>query len=202
MNNNRSQESEVKGQESLISRSHLISDSAQLLSGTWKAGVKKFITAYCLLLTAYFLFPLSAAAQTAKPAETPNTAARAAAERKTEATAAALVTEFDVNGLKVLVKRREGSQTVAAGLFLRGGSRNITAENAGIESLMLAVATEASKSFPRERMRTELARMGTREVTLIGGEAYLRRDWLKIIREIRDQGMDCTMQSGGRLTWR
>ena len=25
----------------------------------------------------------------------------------------------------------------------------------------------------------QLARMGTREVTLIGGEAYLRRDWLK-----------------------
>jgi len=39
--------------------------------------------------------------------------------------------------------------------------------------------------------------MGTREVTLIGGEAYLRRDWLRIIREIRDQGMDCTVQSGG-----
>lgn len=43
----------------------------------------------------------------------------------------------------------------------------------------------------------QLARMGTREVTLIGGEAYLRRDWLEIIREIRRQGMDCTMQSGG-----
>ena len=43
----------------------------------------------------------------------------------------------------------------------------------------------------------QLARMGTREITLIGGEAYLRRDWLQIIREIRDQGMDCTMQSGG-----
>jgi Y-X(10)_GDL-associated radical SAM protein len=43
----------------------------------------------------------------------------------------------------------------------------------------------------------QLARMGTREVTLIGGEAYLRRDWLRIIREIRDQGMDCTVQSGG-----
>jgi radical SAM protein with 4Fe4S-binding SPASM domain len=36
-----------------------------------------------------------------------------------------------------------------------------------------------------------------REITLIGGEAYLRRDWLQIIREIRVQGMDCTMQSGG-----
>jgi MoaA/NifB/PqqE/SkfB family radical SAM enzyme len=43
----------------------------------------------------------------------------------------------------------------------------------------------------------QLAKMGTREVTLIGGEAYLRRDWVRIIREIREQGMDCTLQSGG-----
>ncbi|HVG33903.1 MAG TPA: pitrilysin family protein [Pyrinomonadaceae bacterium] len=78
-----------------------------------------------------------------------------------EATQAALVTEFDVNGLKVIVKRRPGSLTVSAGLFLRGGSRNITSENAGIEALMLDVATEASTSFPRERMRTETSRMGT-----------------------------------------
>ena len=68
---------------------------------------------------------------------------------------AALVSEFDVNGLKVLVKRREGSLTVAAGLFIKGGSRNITAENAGIEALMLDAATEASASFPRGRMRDE-----------------------------------------------
>jgi Y-X(10)_GDL-associated radical SAM protein len=43
----------------------------------------------------------------------------------------------------------------------------------------------------------QMARLGTREVTLIGGEAYLRRDWLDIIREIRRQGMNCTLQSGG-----
>jgi zinc protease len=78
-----------------------------------------------------------------------------------EATQAALVSEFDVNGLKVLIKRRAGSQTVAAGLFIRGGARNITAENAGIENLMLATAVEASAGFPRERLRSELARMGT-----------------------------------------
>jgi predicted Zn-dependent peptidase len=74
---------------------------------------------------------------------------------------AALVTEFDVNGLKVLYKRREGSLTVAAGLFIKGGSRNITVENAGIEALMLDAATEASESFPRARMRDEQSRMGT-----------------------------------------
>ena len=74
---------------------------------------------------------------------------------------AALVTEFDVNGLKVLLKRREGSLTVAAGLFIRGGVTNINAQNAGIETLMLSVATEATTNFPRARMRSELSRMGS-----------------------------------------
>jgi zinc protease len=74
---------------------------------------------------------------------------------------AALVSEFDVNGLKVLLKRREGSLTVAAGLFIRGGAANINAQNAGIETLMLSAATEATTNFPREKMRSELSRMGT-----------------------------------------
>src|ERR1041384_6559948 len=74
---------------------------------------------------------------------------------------AALVTEFEVNGLKVLLKRREGSLTVAAGLFIRGGAANINAQNAGIETLMLTAATEATTNFPRAKMRSELSRMGT-----------------------------------------
>jgi radical SAM protein with 4Fe4S-binding SPASM domain len=43
----------------------------------------------------------------------------------------------------------------------------------------------------------QLAALGTREVTLIGGEAFIRRDWLAILRAIREQGIDCTMQTGG-----
>jgi predicted Zn-dependent peptidase len=73
----------------------------------------------------------------------------------------AAVSEFDVNGLKVLVKRRAGSQTVSAGLFFRGGAQNITAANAGIEALMLDVASEATAAFPRDRLRRELSRTGT-----------------------------------------
>jgi zinc protease len=72
-----------------------------------------------------------------------------------------LVNEFEVNGLKVLFKRRAGSQTVVVGLFLRGGSRNITEKNAGVEALMLDVATEASTNYPRERFRRELSSTGT-----------------------------------------
>jgi zinc protease len=92
----------------------------------------------------------------------PNAAAGASAAASREAAdTLRLVSEFDVNGLKVLVKRREGSQSVVAGLFLRGGSRNVTAENAGVESLMLDVATEASQKFPLAEMRRQLARTGT-----------------------------------------
>ncbi len=40
--------------------------------------------------------------------------------------------------------------------------------------------------------------LGVMEVTLIGGEAYLRDDWTEIIREIRRCGMSATMTTGGR----
>lgn len=44
----------------------------------------------------------------------------------------------------------------------------------------------------------QMARLGTREVTLIGGEAYLRRDWLDILRRVRDHGILCLIQTGAR----
>lgn len=44
----------------------------------------------------------------------------------------------------------------------------------------------------------QLAELGVREVTLIGGEAYMRKDWLEIIRAIKAHGMSPTIQSGGR----
>ncbi|MFO0740271.1 MAG: radical SAM protein [Labilithrix sp.] len=44
----------------------------------------------------------------------------------------------------------------------------------------------------------QLAGIGTREVAIIGGEAYLRDDWTTIIRAIRDHGMRAVMTTGGR----
>jgi radical SAM protein with 4Fe4S-binding SPASM domain len=43
-----------------------------------------------------------------------------------------------------------------------------------------------------------MAELGIKEVTLIGGEAYLRPDWLEIVAAVRRQGMDCTLTTGGR----
>lgn len=108
-----------------------------------------------LLLALLLLASMQVAGVAQQSTASQTASARALAE------AARLVSEFEVNGLKVLVKRREGSQTVVAGLFVRGGASNVTPENAGVEALMLDVATESSAGFPRERMRRELSRTGT-----------------------------------------
>ncbi|MCR9089475.1 MAG: radical SAM protein [Rhodobacteraceae bacterium] len=42
----------------------------------------------------------------------------------------------------------------------------------------------------------QMAQLGTREITLIGGEAFIRRDWLKIISAINRNGMRCSLQTG------
>lgn len=44
----------------------------------------------------------------------------------------------------------------------------------------------------------QLWRLGCKEVTLIGGEAYLRKDWTTIIHAIAEHGMKATVQTGGR----
>ena len=44
---------------------------------------------------------------------------------------------------------------------------------------------------------SQLARAGIEEVTLIGGEAFLRKDWLEIARAIADHGMLLEMATGG-----
>ncbi|MBK8262459.1 MAG: radical SAM protein [Nannocystis sp.] len=47
------------------------------------------------------------------------------------------------------------------------------------------------------RLVDELAELGVGEVTLIGGEAYLRPDFILVIRAIRARGMTCTLTTGG-----
>jgi radical SAM protein with 4Fe4S-binding SPASM domain len=44
----------------------------------------------------------------------------------------------------------------------------------------------------------QMAELGVKEVTLIGGEAYLRDDWTIILRAIRERGMACSVTTGGR----
>ncbi|MBV9959328.1 MAG: insulinase family protein [Acidobacteria bacterium] len=131
--------------------------------------MRRYISSLCALLLLWTLLVPSVSAQSSSAEQAKaNAAQTGTAPAQYTAAQAALVTEFEVNGLKVLVKRRAGSQTVAAGLYLRGGSRNLTEKNAGIEDLMLDVSTEASAAFPRERLRSELSRMDTLVSSSVG----------------------------------
>jgi radical SAM protein with 4Fe4S-binding SPASM domain len=47
------------------------------------------------------------------------------------------------------------------------------------------------------RLVDDLAEAGVGEVVLIGGEAYLRNDFILVIRRIRERGMTCTLTTGG-----
>ena len=122
---------------------------------------------WALSLALTFLFvagsasPLAAQATNTPPASAEATATARALTPAAVADTAKLVTEFEVNGLKVLVKRREGSQTAVLGLFVRGGASNVNEKNAGVEALMLDLASEATTNYPRERMRSESSRLGT-----------------------------------------
>ena len=44
----------------------------------------------------------------------------------------------------------------------------------------------------------QLARLGTRELSMIGGEAYLRQDWVELIRRSVSHGIFTAIQTGGR----
>lgn len=44
----------------------------------------------------------------------------------------------------------------------------------------------------------QMADLGVKEVSLIGGEAYLREDWVDVVRRIRERGMMALMTTGGR----
>ena len=121
--------------------------SPRVQAVNWGSRVGPALLLFLLTLAGSYSTPVVAGQQTTPP----SAVQKIESLQDVVAKQAALVTEFDVNGLKVLIKRREGSLTVAAGLFIRGGVRNITAENAGIESLMLSTATEASTNFPRQR---------------------------------------------------
>ncbi|MGB7444679.1 MAG: nif11-class peptide radical SAM maturase 3 [Coleofasciculaceae cyanobacterium] len=59
-----------------------------------------------------------------------------------------------------------------------------------------ARAKELSTAEALEMVR-QLAEVGIKEVTLIGGEAFLRPDWLEISQAITKAGMVCGMTTGG-----
>jgi zinc protease len=70
-------------------------------------------------------------------------------------------TSFDVNGLKVILRRNTANDVVAANVYLLGGTQQLTPATQGIETLLLSASELGTKSFPKEAARMVPARLGS-----------------------------------------
>lgn len=76
-----------------------------------------------------------------------------------------LTTGFDVSGVQVILRQSTANNVVAASLYLLGGSRQITPQNAGIEPLLLEVSDRGTKKYPRAVLRRKMSALGSDIVT-------------------------------------
>lgn len=70
-------------------------------------------------------------------------------------------TSFDVNGLKVILRRNTANDVVAANVYLLGGTQQLTPAIQGIEAFLLEASERGTKRFPRETLRQQLAQLGS-----------------------------------------
>jgi zinc protease len=84
-------------------------------------------------------------------------AVAAANGRIDDATAVA----YEVDGVRVIQRVDTASEIAVANLYLLGGTRQVTGATAGIEPFLLEASSRGTRSYPRERLRRQMARLGT-----------------------------------------
>ena len=67
---------------------------------------------------------------------------------------------FDVEGIRVILRETDNN-IVAANLYLLGGARQLTPQNAGVELMLLEASEHGTKSYPRDVLRRKMSRLGT-----------------------------------------
>jgi zinc protease len=86
----------------------------------------------------------------------------------------AATTKFEVAGIPIILRRNPANEVVVANLYLLGGARQLTAQTAGIEAMLLAASERGTRKFPGSVLRQRTARLGS----TIGIEAS--EDWSAI----------------------
>jgi zinc protease len=70
-------------------------------------------------------------------------------------------TSFEVNGLRVILRRSTANDVVAANMYLLGGTRQLSPSTQGIEALLLRTSERGTKAFPGAAVRLVTARLGS-----------------------------------------
>lgn len=110
-------------------------------------------------------------------------------------------TSFDVNGLKVILRRNTANDVVAANLFLLGGTQQLTPATQGIESFLLNASELGTKLFPKAAARRTLAQLGSaisvapREDWTVFGTTTIRSAFDSTWAVLADRIMQPTLDS-------
>lgn len=100
---------------------------------------------------------------------------------RTPASLDTATSEFEVGGVRVILRQNMANDVVAANIYLLGGTQQVTAATAGIEPFLLAAAERGTRRYPKETLRQTLALLGSRV------EAEATQDWTLFgLRTLRD----------------
>ena len=72
-----------------------------------------------------------------------------------------LTTTYDVSGVRVIHRLTPANDVVAANIYLLGGVRQTTDDNAGIEPFLLEASDRGTREYAGERVRASLSRRGS-----------------------------------------
>jgi len=97
-----------------------------------------------------------------------------------------LTTSYEVGGVRVVHRLTPANDIVAANVYLLGGVRQTTEDNAGIEPLLLEASDRGTRDYPGERVRTMLSRLGSSIV--VDAET----DWTMFGLRATREGFDST----------
>jgi zinc protease len=71
------------------------------------------------------------------------------------------VTKFTVAGIPVIFKPVRANDVVAVRMYLRGGSANLSPQNAGVEQLMLGLTTQGTEKYSKDAFAAKVVETGT-----------------------------------------
>lgn len=72
-----------------------------------------------------------------------------------------MTAQFDVGGVRVILRRNTANDVIAANLYLLGGTQQVTPRDQGIEALLLAASERGTMHYPGDRAREQIARLGS-----------------------------------------
>jgi zinc protease len=70
-------------------------------------------------------------------------------------------TEFNVNGVHVILRRNTATDVIAANLFLLGGVQQLTPTTQGIETFLLAASERGTRHYPKDALRVATNKTGS-----------------------------------------